>query len=222
MTIRETISQVKGEIKETNADSRLTNKAVYNKLVRKAMLLIQRESDSLKLAHILELYQTVKCLKIEEAPAIDPCCGIKSKAVVYRTINKLPEMYSDGNGPIVDTIESIDGYSDIKLTNPGTIKRIKEESTNSKYDKTIYAFIFDGYLYLLKKHPVRMTAAFISDVSGYNDCSCDDKPCIKFLDTQWKIPKKILDATIQLVIQDYMKDYKQIREDLTTNKNSNT
>lgn len=217
ITVRESLSQVKGMVKEVNADSRLSNKFVYNKLITKAMLLIQRESDTLKLAWLTEMYQTITCLKIEEAPAIDPCCGIKSKAVVYRSVNPLPEIYSDTRGLIINNVSSLDGYKQIELTTPASIRRIAED-TNSKYDKTIYGWIFDGYLYLLKKYPVKITAAFITDVSDYNDCSCEEAPCKRFLDSVWKIPKKLMDVTIQLVVVDILKEYKALREDGKINK----
>lgn len=215
MTIRESISQVKEPLKEVNADSRLTNKFIYNKLLTKAFLFIQRESDALRLAYIKEMYQTLKCLKIEEAPAIDPCCGIKSKAVVYRSVNKLPEMYVDSRGDIIDSVESLDGFTSIKLTTPASVRRYMED-TNSKFDKTVYGFIFNEYLYLLKKHPVKITAAFVSEVSDY--CACEDKPCVRFLDFKWRVPKKILDQAILAVTEDLIKSYKQIKLDGDINK----
>lgn len=223
MTIRESISQVKSPIKEVHADSKLTNKSVYNKLLTKAMLFIQRESDSLKLAYSTEFYQPIKCLKIEEAPAIDPCCGIKSKAVVYRSASKLPDMYIDVNGPIINSITSIDSSYEVVYSTAAEVRRIAED-TNSKYDKSVYAFIDNGYLYMVNKmFPVKVSAAFITDVSEWNDCSCEEpKPCIRFLDSEWRIPQKILDNVIGAVKQDLLRSYKAIQEDSNINKTPNS
>lgn len=46
-------------------------------------------------------FQKLKCVPIIEAPVTDPCCGIKSKCTVFRTKDRLPDIYEDSVGVII-------------------------------------------------------------------------------------------------------------------------
>lgn len=220
MTIREAISKVKKSFKEINADSHLSNKFVYSSLVAKSNLIMQRESDALRLSNIQDVYQTLKCVKVEEIPSVDPRCNMKSKAKFYRTVKCLPDTYFDSDGPLIRSIRSIDGFTEIQLTTLDSIERWKKDS-NSKYDKSVYAFYSEKHLYLTRKVPVKIEAAFTNDIS-HIDCNCDDIPCYVFLDTKWYVPKKLEDTILSLVLQDLANSYERVSTKVLTDKNDNT
>jgi hypothetical protein len=223
-TIREVISEIKKGLKEVHADSKMTNKFVYSKLTTKSLLIIQRESDALRLANSFDTYQTLPCVEVIDIPAIDKNCRITSKKRLYRTKGKLPDMYFDAANPIIRSIRSLDRFGKtITLTNLDSILRGLQD-TNSKYDKNIYAWFEEGYLYFTEKVPVRVEALFVADVKDWCGCDCDterDKPCTKFLDGRFYAPEKLIDSIISLVIQDLANSYKRLPDQQVIDKNPN-
>lgn len=220
ITIRAAISLIKKSLKDVNQDSRLTNKFVYSKLISKTSFIISQYADKLSLTNVLEAYQTLPCLKIIEVDSIEECNLVCSSFRVYRTECKLPEMYYDSINPIIKSIRTLDNSQSITLTTIEYIE-LNNNDTDSKYDKSIYAYFQNGYLYLTKKVPIKVIGMFISDVSSF-DCECNkDQPCTKFLDSIWYVPIKIRDLVLQQVIQDLGGIYKKIPEDVILNKNPN-
>lgn len=220
----EAISRVKNALKEANADSRLTNKHVVSQLLTKSELIIQRESDKLKLVRIENIFQSLNCIEMQEVSTIDDCCGIESVCTVMRSKHKLPEMYNDDYGSIFKNLTTIDESIELKVTTPQNILRIKKD-TNSKYDKTIYAFFRNGYLFITnKKYPIiKLEAFFKEDLSFTKIYKCGDtfNKCIRFMDTKWFIPDKLQDTVIGLVVQELAGLYKKIPEDINITKTPN-
>ena len=224
MTKREAISRVKKALKEIGADSRLTNKQVWGSIDSKSSLIISREADSLRLSRIQKLYQSIPCVKMEEVTQGDSCGEVTLYCSIIKSVEQLPEMYADTYGVIIDSINTIDRSIQIKLTTAKELLRIKKD-TNSRFDKTIYAFFQDNYLYLSNaKYPlIEVRAMFKDDVRlrKTNKCGGQIINCLKFLDTDWVIPQKIEDDVLRLVIQDLASVYKKIPEDVNINKNPN-
>jgi hypothetical protein len=97
ITNREVISQVKSIFKQINADSRATNKEIYSIVKKHSLWLVRRESERLKLLRMDGFFQEKKCIEVIEAPVEDTCCELrgKLKCTIYRTRNRLPDMYED-------------------------------------------------------------------------------------------------------------------------------
>lgn len=223
MTLREAISRVKKEIKEVNADSRLTNKFIYSKLISKGNLIIQRDSNALKLGNLQDLYQTLKCLDVKEVPAIDKNCFLTTDYTLFRTCNRVPDLYSDVKGVIIKSIRTLDRNEKITLETLDYIQDAARDS-NSKYDKSIYAFYEDGYIYQQKRIPIRVEGMFVHDVTSHQDCACDTSslPCKRFLDTKWYMPRKLEDDVISLVIRDLSQTYERLPGQTIIDKNPTT
>ncbi len=219
MTNKEAISLVKKGIREVNTDSRLTNKFIYSKLRAVGIILIQQDSDKLKLSKLQDLYQPLKCVEMIEAPTIDPCCGIKSFCRIWRTKEKIPDLYSDSMGVIIKAIRTIDSSKEISIITPSRLLRIKKDK-NSKYDKSIYGFYSDGYIYLANAEyrMIEVDGMFTEDISHLNTCENKDKECIRLIDRVWKVPSKLEGVIIQAVVKDILESYKRITEDPTINK----
>lgn len=225
MTKREAISRVKILVKELNADSRLTNKYVWSSIDSKSKLIIQRENDALKLSRIQSMYKTLPCVKMEEAPYADNCCEVKTYCTVFRSVYPLPEMYTDSHGFVLRQITTIDGSQEIRMVTPQQARRIKQDK-NSKYDKTIYGFLNNNYLYITnKKFPlVRVEGMFIDDVSNLKNSPCatvdTTANCKLYLDQDWNVPPKLEEGIINMVVEELSKVYKRIIEDNNLNKNN--
>lgn len=220
MTNRSLINQVKELVKERYADSRLSNKFIYSILSKIAKLLIKRESDGLKLLKYQNLYQTLKCIEVIEAPTIDPCCGIKSYCSVWRTKDKLPEMYEDGAGVIVYDVLSIDGSFAYEFRTAEAIRRKMSNPWIKKYSKeTMYSFYEDGYLYFTKRTMlVGVKGMFIEDVKKYS--TCEKQECSSFLDERFYIPPHLEEPLIKASLEEIIKTYKAIPDDININKSS--
>lgn len=231
MTIREGIFTVKRLFREVNADSRLPNKLVYSLLLKHSKWLVYRDSEKLKLLKRHKIYQTQKCIKVIEAPSVDSCCGIKSKnCTIYRTENKIPEMYEDSAGVIIHNITSVDAQksTDIEMRTISAIRRLLQNPWAKKTSKgKIYAFYNDGYVYFPFKHlkMVQIEAFFIKKLEE-TDCEpckdCDKKPCPKFLDSELVIPDYLEAQMVDYVLKDLASTYQRIPEkSIDINKNDN-
>jgi hypothetical protein len=219
MKIRDAISLVRTGVREVNADSILPNKYIYNELLVVGRLLVGRESDRLNLMEQQDLFQKLKCIEMEEAPAIDPCCGIKTLCTVWRTKNVLPEMYLDSTGVIIKAISTIDESKGFKLITPVKLLSIKRD-TNSKYDKTLYAFYSEGRIYTTNSNfkMIEVEAMFEEDISNLNNCDADLKSCTRKIDSKWRVPKKLQEPIIKEVVNKILNSYKRIPQDTDINK----
>lgn len=221
MTIRESISIVKRLFREVNADSRLTNKAVYSIIQKHCKWLIYRDSDKLKLLKKHKIYQTSKCLKVIEAPSIDSCCGLKSnKCKIFRTEEKIPELYEDSSGVIIHNITSIDALksTDIDFTTIAQARRQLNNPWKGVSKSKIYAFYNDGYIYFPTENHLKLIEVeglFLKEINPEENCDpCKDcKPkCKRFLDTNLILPDYLEAQVFDAVIKDMANTYKRIPE----------
>ncbi len=220
MKIREAISLIRIGLKELHVDSNMPNMYYWNKLQAKSSLFMQRESDGLELSRVQRLHQILSCIKMEQAPLIDDCCGVKSCYTVMRSSYEIPPIYSDSHGVIIKRLTTLDESKEIKLVTPQQLLRMKKD-TNSKYDKQIYAFYRNNRIYLVnKKYPVlKMEAMFKYDLDTIPkyDCGEQIRSCVKLIDTEWIIPSKLEDIIINTIIQEILQGYKQIPADPNIN-----
>lgn len=222
MTRNELISQVKNELKLNNADSRLTNKLIWSVISKHLAWLIKRESEKFRIMRLDSIFQTAKCIDVEEAPAIDDCCGVKSRCKVMRTKEKLPKIYEDSDGILIKSVFTIDGSKDfagIKITD----YMRKLENPHSKYDKGSYYFYNNGYLYFPKSkvRKVMVKAYFADDVTA--SCGCDDVevPCTSNLEFQANVPEYLLGELMNQVLLELSGVTLKIQEDEQIDKNEN-
>lgn len=230
MTIREGIHKVKRLFREINADSRLSDRVVYSLMNTHTGWLVYRESEKLKLVKGDKIYQTIKCVPVIEAPLIDPCCGVKSNCTIYRTKDRLPELFEDGNGVIIKTAVSIDSSTSLTMIKPEEYERKVNNPWINQEKKNQYFFFNDGYLYFpggnWKK--IEVKAMFKLELNLNDLCTetpdCDDpaKKCIRFLDTRFIIPTFLEAQMFDAVIRDLSNTYKRLPEKSNEiNKNDN-
>lgn len=230
MTIRQAIHRVKRLFREINADSRLSDRTVYSLMLNHAKWLIYRESEKFNLIKTDYPFQKLKCVKVIEAPLIDPCCGIKSKCTVYRTEEKLPDIYEDGMGVIIRAVTTIDGSKSLAQIKASEWERKQDNPWLNKNKKNSFFFFNDGYLYFPNGtwKMVEIEAMFKEDISDINLCdnpsTCEDetKLCRRFLDTNFIIPEYLEAQMYDSVIKDLANTYKRLPEkSVEINKNDN-
>ena len=217
-SIRELISSTRKLIKENLADARPTNKFIFSLITKHSNWLIRRESNNLRLIKFQSIYQTLKCVEIIEAPAIDPCCGIKTLCTVWRSKYKLPPLYEDTDGAIIKSISSIDNSLEFILTTPESLSR-KLRNPWTKLSPQNYAYYNDGYIYFTNRILLaKVTGFFTGNISTLN-CG-EEAECIRFLDTPFPIPQYLEAEMIANVLKELVSIYKQIPEDININKSN--
>jgi len=223
MTIGELISQVRGEIKLANADARFTDKAIWSVINKHAKWLIKRESSKLKVMRSDTIFQTLKCVQVIQAPTIDDCCGIKTHCYVYRTAEKIPEIYEDDDGVLIRTAFSIDGSTEITPITIQEYMRKIQNPTTIKYDKSRYFYYNNGYLYFPKQKlkEVMIKAYFMEDIKKYIKCNKDEGyECVAKQDETFRFPQYLLGELMNFVLKELSVPV-SIPDDTDINKNDN-
>lgn len=207
MKNRSAISRIKKLFREVNADSRFSARLAYSILLSIAKLLIKRDSERLKIMSQSNLFKKLKCVEVIDAPAIDPCCGIKSQCTVKRTKNKLPKIYADTYGPLISNVMSIDGSQALTFIQPQEFLRIHKNPWNKKKN-TNYYFYSDGYLYFPNGgyKMVEITAYWEESIANWSECNKDDNEndsaCQPFLDQEFNVPGYYEAAMFQMAEQE--------------------
>lgn len=225
LTVRKAISEIRKGLRENDADSRMSNKFIYAVIKRNATTIIRQRSDAFRILKQQSFYQIINGLIVEEAPAIDPCLGIRSKCTVYRTRDRLPRMYEDSYGAIIKNVWTIDGSFELQPCTPDAWDRKRKNPWAKNGASTdIYYFYSDGYLYFPQKnwHKIKVRGFFQEDVSHLNLCDdCANTPsttCFRYMDNQFYFPPDLWKYVVEAVIQELMGTYKQIQPDVFINK----
>lgn len=221
---RQAIESLRQKLMERNADSVLTNQFLYTVLEEHAKWLIKREVSAGKIYRDVSLFQRLT-IDLIEVPLVDSCLNIRTNCKIYRSKKKLPEIWTDNNGPILKAAISIDGSVDFFYTNPVTY----QSKINDPYQRKSgmkYSFFEDGYLWVPEHNPHKLvvSAYFVDDLALYED-DCDDcnkeKGCVKFLDTEFRVPNALQAEMYAKALEQLAGVTKRLPEDQDINKNTN-
>lgn len=224
-TNRQVIDSLREKLRERNADSNYTNQFLYQTLIEQAKWLIRRESTAGRIWKSSSLFQPFT-IRIVEVPLVDSCLGIKTNCKIYRSADKLPELWEEENGPFIKSVSSLDGSTDFFYTNSTTWQSKRKDPYQRKTD-TKYSFFEGGYLWIPEHNPHKVTVLgyFVDDISLIDqDCiECDDKKdCIRFLDTPFLAPSWIEAEMMAKAVELLAGVSKKLPEDEQINKNPNS
>jgi hypothetical protein len=134
---------------------------------------------------------------------------------IKRTKEKLPIFLQGYFGPLIRTIASIDGSEELQPTIPSTYAKLSN-SKNFKYNKTMYYWFLDDYIYFpnLEWDAVRIEGIFEDDISKY---TCDEDSCIKKQDQTFNVPDYLLAELEANVLKD-LAGSMQLPEDVNNDK----
>jgi hypothetical protein len=203
-TIGETISRVKNTLKASKEDSFLTDRLVYSIVMKYAKLLIKRQDSENKLMKFQSLFEVLPCVDLVEVDKIEACCsGIRSKCIIRRTKDKLPNLLEGSFGPLLRSVSSIDGSVELTKTYPTTYTSMSN-SSNFKYNKTKYYWYLNGYLYFpnIEWEAVKIEGIWDSDISFF---SCDEEEKCKPRQEQiMRIPEHLFAEIEQMVVKELL------------------
>jgi len=126
------------------------------------------------------------------------CIGIYSGCYFKRSKEKLPTILNGTFGPIIRTVSSIDGTIELFRTDPGTWVSMTK-STTFKYNRSIYFWYLDGYLYIpnVDWDAIRMEAIFEGQV---DTCTTDD--CLIKQDQPLPFPEYLFSEIEQFTVKE--------------------
>lgn len=223
-TKRKHIETFRQLIKEKNADTDYTNQYLYNILFDQAKWLIKREVNNGSVLKNPMFFQTLSCWDVIESKGED-CCPVKTGCSMYRTKNKIPEAWTDINGPLILSVTSIDYSTDFFVTNFITWQSKRKDPYQNRKMAT-YCFYDNGYIWFPDKNPhkVNIKIFAVDDIKLLNidceDCEDKDKDCISFLDTEFLVPDWI-EAEMYAKALQLVGPSKSVPEDEQIDKSSN-
>lgn len=210
--------------KSINSDTRLTNKYIYTLLKKYRDVLVKNVDSKFQLMKIDYIFQTWNCVELVEVSSIDECCNVKTECKIFRTKERTPSMVTASWGPIIKRVTPIDGFTDLMQIKSTDWNR-KLEDTNFKYDKELYYFWQDGYIYFpnIQWKKIRIEAFFEEDIAIHNKCENPTvDPCKTMLDNKFRIPKELLGPCVEMVQKEIYNFYERgTPEDVQPDKDPN-
>jgi hypothetical protein len=200
-TINDIVSRIRNQMKADKQDAFMTDRMIYSFVLKQSKWLLKREDGKNKLLYFSGVMQTMDYVELEEVDKVEACCtGISSNMKIKRTKVKLPIFLQGYFGPLIRTISSIDGSEELQPTIPSTYTRLSN-SKNFKYNKTMYYWFLDDYIYFpnLEWDAVRIEGIFEDDISKW---TCDEDSCIKKQDQTFNVPDYLLAELEANVLKD--------------------
>ena len=201
--IRDTVSRVRTLIKANTEDAFVTDRFIYSEIAKYAHMFIKRDNVANTIINFNTIIKTLPCVELIEVDKVsDTCCAtIRSGCKIKRTKEKIPHVVECRYGPIFRSVTTLDNSNDFTLTTPSTFNSIIG-TTTFKYNKTLYFWYINGYLYFpnVDFDYVKVEGIFEDSIDPF---VCDDKlKCIYRQDDDLFIPDYLLPEIEQLVIKD--------------------
>lgn len=204
VTIADTVSRVRNLLKAVKEDAFLTDRMIYSVILKYGKLYVQKQDNDNKIMRFQTLFEVLPCVELIEVDKVEACCsGIKSKCIIKRTKDRLPTPMEGAYGPLFRDITSIDGSQMTYKTYPGTYLALTN-STNFKYNKTLYYWFMDGYLYFpnIEWDAVRIEAIWDDDIM-YLKCNDPKDECQIRQEMATNIPDYLFAQIEQQVLKDF-------------------
>jgi hypothetical protein len=139
-TIAEAISRVRNGIKAVDADSFITDRLIYSNILKYAKMFIKRQDGQTSQAKFNSLYKRLPCIDLIEVDKVAACCEVQSGVKIKRSKDKLPSILEGSNGPLLRTVASIDGSTEVFRTTPQLYTSLQKTS-GFRYNKKKYYWL---------------------------------------------------------------------------------
>lgn len=203
-------------------DSRLSNRLIYNKLLTVRSRLISAENKKKQRISRWN-YQTISCLELIEVAGHDCPCLPPVGCNVLRSKYKLPKPINGLNGHIIESVMTVDRSIKLSETTPTAVKY---QSGNKYTNNSLTYYIHNDYLYINTPTKIRLltlTGLFedpieVEKFTNYCkeiDCKdCDKTDCIDYLSQEFPIENDMIDALIELSLQELIQIFRQGNNDM--------
>jgi hypothetical protein len=204
--VREVISRIRNAVKGTKEDAFLTDRQIFSIVNKYAKMLIRRQDNEAKLMRMFTLFKTIPCLELEEVSLVEACCAnIKTACTIKRTKEKLNNILEGAYGPVIRAVASLDRSQEATMVHPSTYTNMAN-STNFKYNKTIYYWYLDGYIYLpnVEWDAILLEAIFSDSIESFLCDSDQESECVSAQEENISLPDYMLAEAEQLTIQELL------------------
>lgn len=198
-TIGEAVSRVRNVLKGVKEDPFLTDRTIYYSILKYAKALIKREDNQFRLMKMSSIFQVLPYIELIDVDKVEAgCVGVYSGCYFKRSKEKIPSILNGMFGPIIRTVSSIDGTIELYRTEPGTWVSMTK-TTTFKYNKNIYFWYLNGYLYVPNADwdAIRMEAIFEGTAE-----TCDTDQCLIRQDQDMAIPEYLFAEVEQFAIKE--------------------
>jgi hypothetical protein len=202
-TIGESVSRIRNVLKAVKEDAFITDRFIYSVIIKYAKLLIRRQDNENKIIMFTSLFKDLSYVELIDVDKVTASCsGIKSNCIIKRSKEKLPVMLEGSTGPIIRAVASLDNSQILTPTYPIMYTNIAN-STNFRYNKTLYYWISDNYLYIpnVEWDACRLEAIFDDDITFYN-CPEDGSPCALAQERDMPVPDYLFGEIEQLALKE--------------------
>jgi len=215
-TIGNIVSRIRNQMKAIKQDYFMTDRVIYSFILKNAQWLMKREDAKNKLLWFSSAIQTLDFVELVEVDKVEACCtGIKSYMTIKRTKDKVPTFMQGYFGPLIRTISSLDGSTELQPILPTTYIKVSS-SKNFKYNKTLYYWFIDDYIYFpnLDWDAVKIEGIFQDDVQAF---TCADDDCKLRSDQSFNVPDYVYGELEGAVLKDVL-GMAQMPSDLPNDK----
>ena len=169
ITIGESVSRVRNQLKATKKDAFLTDRVIYSFITKHAKMAMRRQDNLNKLMKFNSIFQSlnfVELVDVDRAQA--ECKGVVSGCYFKRTKDKLPAVMEGYWGPLLRSVTSIDLSENLTPTYPTSFEQMSRQKT-FKYNTKKYYWYLNGYLYFpnLDWDAVRVEGVFEGNLDQY-------------------------------------------------------
>jgi hypothetical protein len=207
VTIGYAVSRVRNSVKAVKEDAFLTDRYIWSLIIKYAKLFIRKQDSLNYLLRFRSFFRTIPCMELIEVDKIEAGCGgITSGCTIMRTKDKIPKPFEGAIGPMIRTVSSIDGSTEIEPTEPGTYTSMTKVTT-FKYNKRKYYWYLNGYMYFpnIEWDAVKIEAIWEDDINDYaSDGKDSDKDCILRQDQNTNIPDDLFAEIEQQVLAEIL------------------
>lgn len=198
-TIGQAISRIRNLIKAVKTDAFITDRFIYSMITKYAAMYIKQELEKKRYGALTPFFKTLPCVDLIEVDKVEACCDVQSGCTIMRTKEKLPKIMSSIDGPLIRTVSSVDGATEIENTTPLTYTRYAKTS-GAKYNKTKYYWYINDYMYFPDTdwESVKIDALFEGDISSFQ---CENK-CQSIQDTPAPFPEHLYALIEQGVLKE--------------------
>ena len=136
----------------------------------------------------------------------------EKKVKETKTKDKLPIFMEGYWGPLIRSVTSIDGSTELQATHPGTYTSMTK-STSFKYNKTRYFWWLNNYMYFpnIDWHAIKLEGVFEGDIENYK-CETQYNCTPRYLQNLY-VPEFLFAEIEQQVVNQLMNTMKIPAED---------
>lgn len=227
-TNRDIVSRIRSTHKLLSSDNTINDRTVLAEARDAARMLIKQRLDKRLLYQSPNIFSTIDCLEMEEAP-IAECCEFISNKIVAKSKLPLPKIGEGNFGLALQGVFSVELNIKLKEITPARYSNMaKLGLINEDY---FYWIMPNRHLYCTVPEvtTLKIIAYFEEDIPQnmlFPDCECNKKPknpCSSPLDDEFKCPGFLEDMVKKMVSQTLLSAYFKIPVDHSSdNKDDQT